>query len=625
MSPYSVSSFHALAPAVLAFDTHGRLYSNHYADVYHGGLDPWLRARRIYLEGNALPSRWGGRQRFTVLEIGFGAGVNFLALWHAWRNDPARPGRLHVVALEAHPFDAEALRAIHGRIGAPDVGGLACALAARLPPMLPGLHRLDFDDGAVTLTLGFGCVERLAREIRARVDAFFFDGFSPNRNPACWSPESITTLTALAAPDATAASAIVDDDVVRALTRAGFSLRAHSAQTDSPAFLSAAMTGPMLSDAACASDALIIGGGLAGAGVARALARRGIGVTVIDSLPPGGPNAPHAGHTAAALTPLISRDDDVRARLSRAGSQRARIRWGELEDQTAVLHCGTLQMARDAERAARMREALNALQFPAAWVRYVDAEEASGHAGVAVPRGGLFFSEGMRVRPALLIDRLMCHPLVRRVQADVTSLRRVAHGWEALDADGGVLAGAQGVVVANSATAPALLRASGMAAGLPKLAQMHALAGEVTHLRQNGLRPPGGPRCIVSGEGYLLPSFEGYCVAGSTYVHGAQDARVGIGGQRVNIAKAAALLGCNAADFDLGEAILPGWAGWRAVMPGRLPCIGPVLGEQGLWLASGYASRGLSWSALGGDLIAAQWCQEPCPIEISLAASIAPR
>jgi tRNA 5-methylaminomethyl-2-thiouridine biosynthesis bifunctional protein len=49
-----------------------------------------------------------------------------------------------------------------------------------------------------------------------------------------------------------------------------------------------------------------------------------------------------------------------------------------------------------------------------------------------------------------------------------------------------------------------------------------------------------------------------------------------------------------------------------------LPIVGRVPGEDGLWLACAYGSRGLSWSALMGDLIAAQVHSEPLPLEREL-------
>lgn len=153
---------------------------------------------------------------------------------------------------------------------------------------------------------------------------------------------------------------------------------------------------------------------------------------------------------------------------------------------------------------------------------------------------------------------------------------------------------------------------------------MHALAGEVTLVPAAALG--GGPRCVVGGEGYLLPDTGAGCVAGSTYVHGATEARIGAEGQRVTLDKAAGLLGGGFPAFDaLAPGSLPGWAGWRAVLPGRLPAVGELTHAPGLWLAAGYASRGLSWSALMGDLIAARLCGEPSPLETDLSRLIAPR
>ncbi|MGN6459104.1 MAG: FAD-dependent oxidoreductase, partial [Achromobacter mucicolens] len=150
------------------------------------------------------------------------------------------------------------------------------------------------------------------------------------------------------------------------------------------------------------------------------------------------------------------------------------------------------------------------------------------------------------------------------------------------------------------------------------------VAGEVTLIPAAAL--DGGPRCIVGGEGYLLPDIGVGCVVGSTYVHGAAEASVGAEGQRVTLGKAAGLLAGHFPAFDaLVPGDLPGWAGWRAVLPGRLPAVGELPHAPGLWLAAGYASRGLSWSALMGDLIAARLMAEPLPLETDLAQLVSPR
>lgn len=111
-------------------------------------------------------------------------------------------------------------------------------------------------------------------------------------------------------------------------------------------------------------------------------------------------------------------------------------------------------------------------------------------------------------------------------------------------------------------------------------------------------------------------------MAGSTYVHGASASEISRAGRQANLDKVAGLLGDPL--VALPDA-LSGWAGWRAVLPGRLPAVGELPQAPGISLATGYASRGLSWSALMGDVIAARLCGEPLPLETDLLASIAPR
>jgi tRNA 5-methylaminomethyl-2-thiouridine biosynthesis bifunctional protein len=67
---------------------------------------------------------------------------------------------------------------------------------------------------------------------------------------------------------------------------------------------------------------------------------------------------------------------------------------------------------------------------------------------------------------------------------------------------------------------------------------------------------------------------------------------------------------------------LKGWGGQRAVVPDRFPVVGPVLGSPGLWVATGFASRGLTWASLAGDLIGAYLTNEPLPLENDIMTKI---
>jgi len=636
--------FTPLQPARLDHDAAGRPYSERYGDVYQPAQNSMLRqAREVFLAGNGLPARWQGRDRFVVCETGFGLGVNFLALWDAWRSDPRRCARLHVTSLEAHPLSERDLARAH--VGLPaEAAGLAAQLRRQWPTLLPGLHRLEFADGALTLTLAFGAAHDLAPRLCLAADAFFLDGFAPERNPDMWSPTLIAALARLAAPGATAATWCSAGAVRRALQAEGFEVDKVAGLGGKRHTIRAVYRGQGLRCGAGLAGwrgwtglpgstastggtpvrdrhALVVGAGLAGAGVAQSLALRGWQVEVIDPALVAGRTGTHTGHLAAALTPVVARDDNARARLSRAGSARALARWSNLPG--VVARCGTIQLVRDEARAADAVSTLAALAFPPEWLRWLERDEARGVTGLPLKRGGVYFRDGALVRPDVLLAALLGATGVTTWARRVAALRHVAHGWQALGDDGSIIAEAPIAVLANAAAAPALLPQESLAA-LPKFQTMHALAGEVSWLPAQALG--GGPRCIVGGEGYLLPAVDGWCVAGSTYVHGAHEARVSAAGRRVNLGKAVGLSGLDLDGLDGSDAGGgPGWAGWRAVMPGRLPVIGPAPGAPGLWLATAYASRGLSWSALAGDVLVAALENEPLPLEQDLLAAIAPR
>jgi tRNA 5-methylaminomethyl-2-thiouridine biosynthesis bifunctional protein len=619
--------FTPLIPSVPAFEETGVPFSLRYGDVYRalqGGVE---QARQVFLQGNGLPGRWRGRERFTVCETGFGLGLNFLTLWSAWRDDPARCARLHVVSVEAHPFAREHLAELLAR-EVPDAWrDMVEQLLRHWPPLLPGLHRLDLDGGAVTLTLAFGMAEAVVPQLTASVDAFFLDGFKPRLNPQMWSPFLIRALARLAAQDATAASWTSVGEVRRILQSVGFEVQREQGFGGKLHRIEARFAprferrhAPVPPPVFARKRALVIGAGIAGAGVAHALALRGWQVEVFDpATQTAGP-----GHLAAALTPLLARDDSPRARLTRAGALRAMQRWAPFMDGNIVARCGTVQVAKSDEQVEEMHTTVDVLGFPPEWVRPVSREEACALAGAPVARGGVYFADGLLVRPRALCEALLAQPGIRLRHAGVARIERVAQQWRLLDETGASLDEAEVVVVANATGAPRLLQASGLApdqAPGPKFFQQKAVAGQITLLPEHGAGWRQAPRRIVAGEGYVLPAVDGYCVTGGTYVYDAAQAVATAEGHGVNLERAAQLLP-ELTGSALAGKDLTGWAGWRAIVPGRLPVIGELPGAPGLWLATGCASRGLTWSALAGDVIAATLEGEPQIIERDLLRTV---
>ena len=279
------------------------------------------QAEHVFLRGNGLPERWRGRDAFTVCETGFGLGLNFLALWRAWRDDPARSAVLHVLAVEGHPFalaDLAALLARHapaaGRPGARAGGPMAAAAAWLAPARVTAGRHAD---------LAFGEAQTVAPRLDACVDAYFLDGFAPGRNPRMWEPALLRTGRH-GAPGATLATWACTGELRRALSESGFDARRETGYGGK--WHMTVATARAEGARAAQARARIrprTPSWWARPGWRRhrsGLALRGWRVTVLDAARAGGVAA-HAGHVAA-LTPVVARDDNARARLSRASARR---------------------------------------------------------------------------------------------------------------------------------------------------------------------------------------------------------------------------------------------------------------------------------------------------------------
>jgi len=303
-----------IIPARLEFRD-GVPYSAAYGDIYHTADGGAGQARHVFLQGCGLPQAWAHRARFVVLETGFGTGLNFLSTWAAWRDDPARPGRLHFLSVEKHPFGAGDLARLHAQW--PEWTRLSGELRANWPMPTPGFHRVALDGGRVQLTLMLGEAADCLPQIEAGVDAFYLDGFAPDRNADLWQPGLFDELARLANPGAMAATYTVAATVREGLGRAGFACEKRAGYGRKRHCLSARFAGKAGTDeSAVPHRVAVVGAGVAGAAVAHALAQRGVAVTVLERA--DSPAQAASGNPLAVFRPLISRDDNCASRLTRA-------------------------------------------------------------------------------------------------------------------------------------------------------------------------------------------------------------------------------------------------------------------------------------------------------------------
>ena len=584
----------------------GTPYSSAFQDIYHSSDGGLAQARHVFLAGNSLPSRWADRDHFTILETGFGLGLNFLAAWHAWREDPRRCARLHFVSIEKHPFPAGDLSEALAPFA--EIAPLARALCAVWPAPLAGFHRLHFDGGAVHLTLVFGDARSALPSLEASADALFLDGFAPARNPEIWSPDVIRELARASAPGATLATWTVAGGVRTALADAGFVVEKREGFGTKREML-VGRRGKESSRASAPRRATVVGAGLAGTLVAERLASRGWHVDLLDA------RERRSAAEVGLVRPIANLRDAVNARLSRSAFLFALQHYRALQLDGYHLQwqrCGVLQLARDEDEAARF--AAIAAPMPAEFMSYVDPVAACDIARRKVTGPAWWFPGGAVVglESLAVASQARAGTRVTRCFArHVDRIEREGHEWRALDEDGRAISASPVLILANAVDALRLHPAARL--------RLSAVRGQVTYLPPD---PARSLEVVVSGNGYIAPRLDGGHGIGASYQHDDPDAALRIEDHRANLARAESMLPGFTHGFE--PAGLAGWVGFRATVPDRLPIFGET-SEAGLYIASGLGSRGLLWAPLGAELLASALEGEPLPLPRDLAGAVSPR
>lgn len=596
-----------LVPAALAFTPGGIPYSHSFDDVYHSSDGGPAQARHVFLGGNALPQRWRARERFTILETGFGLGLNFLATWSAWKEDPQRPATLHYVSIEKHPFSSQDLAQVHARY--PEFEEQSAELCSSWPILVNGMHRVELDGGRAVLTLFFGDIESALPQLSLAADAMYLDGFAPAKNPAMWSAAAMRNLARLCARGATFSTYTAAAAVRDALSAAGFTVEKRPGFASKRDMLCGGIALARPVYATPDRRAIVIGAGLAGSAVCERLAARNWEVVLLERH--DGPAGEASGNHAGAFHPLVTRDDSFMARLSRASFLYALRHWGTLEN-LEWSQCGVLQMPRSEEEEAAQRTAVARLALPPEYARHVIREEASRVSTAQVAVGGLWFPHAGWIRPVSLVRALLAKADIRTFfGTEVAALEPGTCGWIARDASGRAIAEAPVVVLANAHDATRLAPIANL--------ELRKVRGQVSYLP--AARFPAMTSVLLRG-GMVIPPVDGFAVAGASYDIGNDDPNLQPESHSGNLDRLARILPGAEAPFD--PRALQGRVGFRAVTPDRLPLVGPLPGAGGLHGAFAYASRGILWCSLMAELLASRLEAEPLPVERCLADAVDP-
>jgi tRNA 5-methylaminomethyl-2-thiouridine biosynthesis bifunctional protein len=374
---------------------------------------------------------------------------------------------------------------------------------------------------------------------------------------------------------------------------------------------------------------IVVGAGLAGSACAHALALRGYDVTVLDAVGTQQFAADSGFEPAPSTSPSSSLPVALMAPHHGAASNPI----------TQLSHLGiaaTLQAARDLLVPGRDWQHCGTLQ----------------RAGKLGPQAH-WFSGAAWIKPAAVVAAWLAHPRITLLAG--AAVHRLQHkagsagSWQAVDAQGSVLAQGDAAVLANAYQAKALLSGLGLQHAADAL---HQVAGQVVYgpwttqwqalwpqllpelaqLRANDHAAPTEPLatdyCAINGNGHFIPAIPGQgdkgetiWLSGSTYEHDAphkppntqpsstpHTPQVTAQGLATNLQRLQQLIPA-AADLLAAQhsaGLLRGWAGTRCTTSDRLPMVGAVSQTHApdLYTCTAMGSRGLSFAAVCGQHLA---------------------
>ena len=561
-----------LAPARIEYGAHGPA-SLDYRDIYYAS-DGRNEAERVFVRPLELETlfRTSRQASIRIGELGFGTGLNFLAVCEKFLATAPPEARLVYIAFEKHPLARQDFERI-ARAHKPSLG-VTEELIAALPSLLSGWHRRYLRDGRICLSLCYGDALQGVLEISTKCHAWLLDGFDPKCNPDMWSLPLLKGVATRSESSARLATFSAQGELRRKLESVGCEVTRIDQRPHKRHSLLARLPARIDEPRQAASEVGVVGAGFAGLFTARLLASGGVRVHLFDPNP--------------ASMPIAL----AHARLGDPSISRMRLRALALDysnDWYRRLGCksGVLEVATDARHARQLRRRAETWAAADTSQRFLTSTECRDLTGLARIQEGLWHPQCHRVLGESLEEQLKSRPISHHRTEVLSCLNRDGN-WHVQLASGASRAFSHLVVCAGAAS----LRL------LPQISA-HCVDGQMELAKADFSLPVG-----LVGRGFIAPIDGRQLVFGSTYEHEplSKDAA-----RTQNIHRTGTWL--EALGARLPSPVESSWRGRRLYHHDRMPIVGEV--EPRLFVNTAHGSAGSTLAPLGAEVITSAILADP--------------
>ena len=553
----------------------------------------------VFIKANNLIDRWtkNNLNNFKIAELGFGFGLNFLITAKYWyQHNQNNKKWLDYVSIDCFPLNINDFKEVIANY--PELKEFSDVFIEHFPFECNGFTRIEIPKFRIRLTLIVNDIEKALASLignkNNKFDAWYLDGFDPNKNLSMWSPKVFRHLYLLSNENATFGTYTAAGFVRRSLKENGFEViktkgfgtKRHRLQgilcKEDKNFESKVVP----------KKIAIIGSGIAGTCLAYKLASQNISVDLFDKKKDLNLNP------WAAMYPKFSLGIDSRSDLLVEGYFYSHRFYSET--LTSFVNTGITFLSNGDERKSWIERILKLGRNDL--FAQLSSKDINLQNNIEQELDGLKINIGGCISIDELNKTLLTHTNINFINNKDFLEYEINNEIKLKFKEGQSYEGYSHLIIASGDSLKSVI---------PKIRLKHGAIAGFKDKKLNDIK------CPINNSGYILPKFDSLSWAGSIYSNDEILNEDFIDYKKI-IDKNNHLL----SEDDLNN-IKKTWLGKRASLPDYLPVAGAIDQEK-VFVLGGLGSRGLSLAPLLAETIMNDICNIPSPISQEVREAISP-
>ena len=564
------------------------LFSEEFDDLYSSAKGAVAECNHVFIKGNNLNERFENlrdNSKFYIGEIGFGIGINFLTTCKSWLNNTKQNQVLEFYSFDKYLFRLSDFKKLN--ISCPDLKEYISELERNYPRNIQGAQKISLFGGRIILNLIIGEIDNTQEYIKLmdKVDAWYFDGFSPSKNPDLWSIKLFKCIHKSCHENTTFSTYTSSGLVKNNLTESGFNHSRAMGFSDKRHMLKGTVDTQLKKNTSNTKVA-VIGSGIAGCVLSYTLAKKGIEVDLYeksDSICSGA-----SSHELLVTYPRLSAHDTAFGSFTLHSYIFATNFYKQLKTDTWK-KTGVIILNHDAATEKRQSSLLEK-RADGEIYRYIDPDEASEISGIDIKLNGLIYEDAGYILPEEMCKFLIESPKINIFTS--SHIKSIKKNREVFNLNiGKKKFEYQNVCVCAGSETANIVDIDGIS----------IKRGQVTHIES--LDNVSRIKLPICAKGYISPRVNNIHLVGSSY----SDS------EDTDLSEEEHLYNLNNLKLVIDEEmnVITGQTGHRAVSKDHMPVVGM---KGGIYINTCHGSRASVTAPISAEIIASMIVEEAPPL-----------